>query len=371
MMSQREDLKYLLALNKIPGIGCKRFMSLLEYYKNGKTIWNLSKKDLMYVPNIDEKVSDSIIKQRTIIDPDKELLETIKKGINVVTIFDDNYPFLLKNIYDPPPIIYFKGELSQDKDNFSIAVVGSRKPTYYGRYVAEKISKQLALEGITVVSGMAIGVDTFAHKGSLAGGGRTIAVLGSGIDVPYPNRNINLMMEIAMNGAVISEFPPGTKPLPAHFPMRNRIISGLSLGILVVEAGPRSGALITADCGLEQGREVFSVPGNITSVNSKGTNRLIKQGAKLVDSVEDILEEFCLINLERSSNNDFKDNEVDDELSEEEKLVMQNIIGQNITTDYIVNMTGFSPKKVNLILSKLELKGKIKQLPGNTILKEL
>ena len=203
MMSQREDLKYLLALNKIPGIGCKRFMSLLEYYKNGKTIWNLSKKDLMYVPNIDEKVSDSIIKQRTIIDPDKELLETIKKGINVVTIFDDNYPFLLKNIYDPPPIIYFKGELSQDKDNVSIAVVGSRKPTYYGRYVAEKISKQLALEGITVVSGMAIGVDTFAHKGSLAGGGRTIAVLGSGIDVPYPNRNINLMMEIAMNGAVI------------------------------------------------------------------------------------------------------------------------------------------------------------------------
>ena len=169
MMSQREDLKYLLALNKIPGIGCKRFMSLLEYYKNGKTIWNLSKKDLMYVPNIDEKVSDSIIKQRTIIDPDKELLETIKKGINVVTIFDDNYPFLLKNIYDPPPIIYFKGELSQDKDNVSIAVVGSRKPTYYGRYVAEKISKQLALEGITVVSGMAIGVDTFAHKGSLAG----------------------------------------------------------------------------------------------------------------------------------------------------------------------------------------------------------
>ena len=163
-----------------------------------------------------------------------------------------------------------------------------------------------------------------------------------------------------MNGAVISEFPPGTKPLPAHFPMRNRIISGLSLGILVVEAGARSGALITADCGLEQGREVFSVPGNITSVNSKGTNRLIKQGAKLVDSVEDILEEFCLINLERSSNNDFKDNEVDDELSEEEKLVMQNIIGQNITTDYIVNMTGFSPKKVNLILSKLELKGKIK-----------
>ncbi len=370
MMSRRKDLKYLLALNKIPGVGCKRFTSLMEHYRNGEAVWNSSKKELMQVPNLDEKVCDSIINQRNIIDPDKELLETKEKGINVVTVYDDNYPFLLRNIYDPPQIIYFKGELSLDNDNVSIAVVGSRKPTYYGRYVAEKISKQLAMEGITVVSGMAIGVDTFAHKGALSGGGRTIAVLGSGVDVPYPKRNINLIQEIVKNGAVISEFPPGTGPLPAHFPMRNRIISGLSLGTLVVEAGARSGSLITADCALEQGREVFAIPGNITSVNSKGTNRLIKQGAKLVDTLEDILEEFCFINLERT-NNDINSMELDDGLSEDEKLVMQNITGQNITTDHLVDITGFSPKKINLILAKLELKGKIKQLPGNTILKEL
>ncbi|HHY13476.1 MAG TPA: DNA-protecting protein DprA [Thermoanaerobacterales bacterium] len=369
MKSQRDDLKYLLALNKLPGIGKKRFMSLVEHYSEGKRIWGLSKKELLSVPGFTERICDSMIEQRNLVDPNEVISEIDEKGINVVTVFDDDYPFLLKNIYDPPPIIYFKGELPSCPDSISIAVVGSRKPTQYGRYVAEKISKQMALEGITVVSGMAIGVDTFAHKGALSGKGETIAVLGSGLDVPYPKRNIGLMNEIAKNGAVISEFPLGTQPLPAHFPMRNRIISGLSLGILVVEAGARSGALITADCALEHGREVFAIPGNITSVNSKGTNRLIKQGAKLVDCLDDILEEFWLIKKDYL-NNDKPNDDNNGDLSEDEQMIMQNITGQRITTDYIVNKTGFSPKKVNLILAKLELKGKIKQLPGDTILKE-
>ncbi|MDI3540555.1 DNA processing protein DprA [Koleobacter methoxysyntrophicus] len=366
MLSKRDDLKFLLSLNKIPGIGSRRFLSIIEYFENGENFWHSSAKELMRVPGIDKRLCEAIFSYRSFINPDRELEIIIKKGINVITIYDSEYPYLLKNIYDPPPLLYFLGKLS-DNDRGTIAVVGSRKATSYGKYTAEKISRELAGEGITIISGMAVGIDTFAHKGALSGGGSTIAVLGSGVDVIYPKRNAGLMQEIIKNGAVISEFPPGTQPVQSNFPARNRVISGLALGTVVVEAGERSGALITADFALEQGREVFAVPGNINSIYSKGTNKLIKQGAKLVDSVYDILDELGISS--RKSQIPAKGCTGEGELSLEEQDILKNISGQGTTVDYIINITGFTAQKVNLILTKLELKGKIKHVPGNTFIR--
>jgi len=221
-----------------------------------------------------------------------------KTGINIVTCLDELYPKNLLNIYDRPPFLYVLGGLEQE--DIPVAIVGSRHASTYGKYTTDRISRELALRGITIVSGMARGIDSCAHRGALAAKGRTIAVLGSGLDVIYPPENKNLFTAIAQNGAVVSEFPLGTQPLSYHFPARNRIISGLSYGIVVVEAGEKSGSLITARLAMEQGREVFAIPGTIDSASSRGTNSLIKQGAKLIDSIDDILEDI-LPQLERSS----------------------------------------------------------------------
>ncbi len=216
---------------------------------------------------------------------------------------DKGYPTNLKYIYDPPPTLYVKGNILPE-DNIAIAIIGSRRATYYGLKNAENLSFELAAGGITIISGLARGVDSAAHRGALKAGGRTIAVLGSGLNIIYPPENEKLAREILQCGAVISEFPQGTAPLRQNFPRRNRIISGLSLGVVVVEAAKRSGALITANLALEQGREVFALPGKIDSFTSRGTHDLIKQGAKLVESAEDIIEELeplksCQINQKR------------------------------------------------------------------------
>ena len=222
---------------------------------------------------------------------DPGLLE--KNNVNTLSIEDEGYPECLKHIYDPPQTLFVKGGFLK-QDSLAVAIVGTRHPTVYGRDAAQRIAVECAAEGLTVVSGLARGIDTAAHKGALKAGGRTIAVLGSGILNIYPKQNQQLAEEIAENGAVITEFPVNAKPLPINFPQRNRIISGLSLAVVVVEAAARSGSLITAHCALEQGREVFALPGLARSVTSQGTHQLLKEGARLVETAQDILEELNL-----------------------------------------------------------------------------
>jgi len=218
--------------------------------------------------------------------------------VKTLGIADKDYPTNLRYIYDPPATVYLKGNIVPE-DNIAIAIVGSRRATHYGLKNAKSLAFELAVRGITIVSGLARGVDSAAHRGALEAKGRTIAVLGSGLNVIYPKENERLAEEIAQNGAVISEFPLDAGPQRYHFPRRNRVISGLSLGVVVVEAAQKSGALITANCALEQGREVFALPGKIDSFTSRGTHDLIKQGAKLVESIEDIIEELEPLNLEK------------------------------------------------------------------------
>jgi len=301
---------------------------------------------------------------------EQELERAQKLGVQVLTIEDRDYPFLLKQIYDPPIVLYVKGKFSE-RDKNSIGIVGSRRPSIQGRLNAEKFGFELASRGITVVSGMARGIDTAAHRGALNAKGRTIAVLGSGLDVIYPPENRDLSKEIAKNGAVISEFPFGTQPDRQNFPRRNRVVSGLSLGILVVEAGEKSGALITASFALEQGREVFAVPGNVNLPTTKGCHQLIKDGAKLVEKVEDVLEE---LNIEKVLKPENQGSTAIDStqgkgtetlpLSEEEKKVYKVIEKEPLYIDQIVRLTGMESFKASQILMKLEIRGLIRQLPG-------
>lgn len=256
----------------------------------------------------------------------------------------------------------------------SISIVGSRKATSYGLEAGEELAYQLSMLGITITSGMARGIDSSAHKGALKAKGRTIAVLGCGHDIIYPPENKALIEEIIKSGAVISEYLPGTKPMAMNFPARNRIISGISLGVVVIEAAENSGSLITANFALEQGREVFALPGNINRINSKGTNKLIKEGAKLTTCIEDILEELEIYNLIDNKkidgiDEDNIDNEIFDQkyyrgLDNEERRMIQCLKYEPLHVDYLANMTGYSIKHINSILTMLELKGVIEQMPG-------
>ncbi|HOJ09630.1 MAG TPA: DNA-processing protein DprA, partial [Clostridiales bacterium] len=291
-------------------------------------------------------------------------LEAIRKNqIEVITIHDELYPYYLKNIYDPPVVLYCKGKILANEN--AISLVGSRKATAYGLEAGEELAYQLACLGITVVSGMARGIDSSAHKGALKAQGRTIAVLGCGLDVVYPAENKVLMNNILEKGAVISEYLPGTMPFQRNFPARNRIISGMSLGVVVVEAAADSGSLITANFALEQGREVFALPGNINRINSTGTNMLIKEGAKLVMSVKDILEELSIYNLE--GENKIK-NPIEQTrykgLDKEERRIVECLKSESMYVDLLAKKAGYDIKYTNSILTMLELKGIIEQLPG-------
>lgn len=281
---------------------------------------------------------------------------------------DADYPRNLKYIYDPPQSIYIKGEITPE-DNIAIAVVGSRYASYYGLRNAEHFSFELAARGITIISGLARGVDSAAHRGALKAKGRTIAVLGSGLKVIYPPENRKLAEEITRNGAVISEFPLDTPPHRQNFPRRNRIISGLSLGVLVVEAAKRSGALITAYLALEQGREVFALPGRIDSFTSQGTNDLIKQGAKLVETIEDIVEELEPFQPSPNKSEQTRLNETDAQMlkprmSPQEEQVYSCLSGEPIHIDMVMQEVTLSYGKLLTSLLKLEHKRLARELPG-------
>jgi DNA processing protein len=298
-----------------------------------------------------------------------------KMGADIITWLDERYPANLLNIYDRPAFLFVLGQLPDDM--IPVAMVGSRNATAYGRFTTDRLSRELALRGITIVSGMARGIDSCAHRGALAARGTTIAVLGSGLDVIYPLENKKLFDTISQNGAVISEYPPGTQPVPYHFPARNRIISGISYGVVVVEAGEKSGSLITASLAMEQGRDVFAIPGTIDSAHSRGTNSLIKQGAKLIDTIDDILEDV-LPQLERPSSRPTQRQQVmfSDTFSEKDmgknngplpppfEEILKTLSEKTIHVDDIIAATGLPPANVLSMLITLELKGIIEQHPG-------
>ena len=298
-----------------------------------------------------------------------ELAKIKDSGIRLITLNDDSYPQNLKAIYDPPPYLYVKGGF-KNEDRLSVAIIGSRSATNYGRQITETISKELSSLGITIVSGMARGIDSFAHQSTLDAGGRTIAVLGCGIDIAYPPENKALMERIRNSGAIISEFPFGAPPEAVNFPQRNRIISGLSLGTVVIEAADDSGSLITANYAVEQGRELFAVPGNITSKMSKGSNSLIKKGAKLVNSADDIIEELIpRLKGELKDIRSLKNSAAIANLSDEERLVFDNISLEPKHIDKLTIESKMPTNKTSALLLNMELKGAVKRLSGNMFIR--
>lgn len=299
--------------------------------------------------------------------------------IRKITIDDAEYPKNLKNIYKPPKVLYVNGKLLE-QDEMAVALVGSRRATAYGLEMSEKLAYELALQGVTIVSGMALGIDSAAHMGALKARARTIAVMGSGHNVIYPPQNKKLYEEIAKSGAVVTEFEDNMEPLSYNFPQRNRIISGLSLGVVVVEAARNSGALITANFAAEQGRTVFAVPGKISSITSSGANELIKDGARLVQSVDDIMEELSLCEITPVSGDkkEALDNKIEkmtnayiyNSLTDDERKVYKALSDEPIYVDEIFKKTGLEPAKASRVLLGLELKKVIRQLPGNQFVRK-
>lgn len=352
------DCKFWVALNMVKGLTPVNKKKLLSRFHSPERILAASLKELS---EVGETVAKKIVEQRDGLKAEQEISLAKERDVRIVTIEDKFYPANLKAIFDPPIVIYLKGEIRAE-DRIAISIVGSRMATLDGRLTGERFSSSLAVKGVTVVSGMARGIDSAVHRGALKAMGRTIAVLGSGLDVIYPPENRRLFEEIAKNGAVISEFPFGTEPKGYNFPQRNRIISGLSLGVVVVEAASKSGALTTANLALEQGREVFAVPGRVSSRYSKGTNRLIKEGAKLTETVDDILEEFEFLRdrvgqgskEEKKINLYGEEKKIYDLLSKEEPMHI----------DMLTNKSGLSSHQVASTLMGLELKNLVRQLRG-------
>jgi DNA processing protein len=364
-----EDIFYWLALSLTPGLGSILIKRLLDRFKTPEAVFRAPLKDLLKIEGLGEKVARKIQEGplEKVVKRELSLLEEVKGRI--VSLKGDDYPKRLKDIYDPPAVLYVRGEL-RNEDELAVAVVGSRKTSPYGRWITEKIGQDLACHGVTVVSGMARGIDSVAHKGALQGGGRTIAVLGCGIDVIYPSENRNLFYQIIEHGAVLSEFPMGSPPEGGHFPRRNRIISGLSIGVVIVQASAGSGSLITAGYALEQGREVFAVPGNVGAEGSRGTNQLIKEGAKLVESSEDILEE--VLPQWRRERETVREVETPGrDLAGGEKILYELLGETPLHIDALIQGSQLDPGKVSSLLLNLELKGLIFQWPGKCFSKKM
>lgn len=355
------EKKYWIWLSSIPGIGSKSCLNLIRHFGSAENVYQCSFSELMDSCVIREKAAKTITEHRNIENVDEYLKIMKENNIKAYTILENEYPENLKNIYDPPPVLYVKGDILKE-DALAVGIVGSRKASDYGLKAAHRIASRLAELGITIVSGMAMGIDSAAHKGALAAKGRTIAVFACGLKYIYPMTNLRLSQEIQKSGAIISEYPFDTEAFANQFPARNRIISGMSLGVIVVEAGEKSGSLITADFALEQGREVFAVPGNINSPNSKGTNELIKNGAKLISKIEDITEELNLkiVYKEKTGINDYEKHNI----SLEEGRILAFLNNKMGDKDEIAAATELQPGKAMAALTMLEIKGLIQQTGG-------
>jgi len=352
-----------IALNMMPGIGPVKVRGLIECLGSVEAIFTASPNELMQGKGIGQKLCDNIISQRERINPRHEEEDAHELGAKIITIADEAYPKALKEIHDPPMALYVRGDIVE-RDQHAVAVVGSRNCSHYGTLAADRLSYGLSSAGYTVISGLARGIDTSAHLGALKGKGRTIAVLGSALDELYPTENEELAERIVKQGAVISEFPLGTKPGRTTFPMRNRIITGLSLGTLVVEAGMKSGAMISVDEATAQGRLIFAVPGRIDNKNAQGCHFLIKNGAKLVESFKDITDEFeYLFTPETKPAERPKP-----KLNEVETRVMALLeTAGGMDVDTLIREGKLDPARVNGVLIGLEMKRMIKVLPGRFI----
>jgi len=355
-----KDLKYWVALTLIPGIGRARFSRLEQHFGDMVQAWHAGPAELE-ASGLDARSVRSIVSRRPEISPDAEMDRLERYNIAALTWHDAGYPARLKEIYDPPPVLYVRGAFTA-ADEWALAVVGTRRPTYYGREVAEQIAGDLARNKITVISGLARGIDAVAHQAALDAGGRTIAVLGCGLDSVYPSVHVKLARDIMERGALVSEFPLGTQPRRENFPLRNRIMSGMSLGVLVVEADEKSGALITANLALEQDREVFAVPGSVLSPASRGTNRLIQEGAKLVRGANDILEE---LNLTMAVQQVEAKQAIPATDTESVILgVLQQLSPEPAHIDEVGRQCGIPMPEVSSALMTMELKGMVKQVGG-------
>ncbi len=342
--------RYYVGFNRVPGIGPARLAGLIERCGSVEAAWYAS-PDEMAQAGLDRKSRESLLKARQSLNLDAELARIFEAGAQLLTIEDAAYPRVLAQIAAPPPLLYVRGSFTV-LDDWALAVVGTRSPTTYGKEATRRIVTDLARSGLTIVSGLAMGIDSVAHQAALDAEGRTIGVLGCGIDILYPDRNIRLAEQMVACGAVISDYPLGTRPYPANFPPRNRIISGLTAGTLVTEAGTKSGALITVEFALEQGRDVFAVPGTIFSQKSQGVHQLIRSGAELVTCAQDILESLNLMTLQVQQ-------ECSATLPEDptEAALMTHLSAEPQHVDVLCRASGMSSSLVSATLTLLELKG--------------
>jgi DNA processing protein len=361
-----EDLLYTLSLTYVNSIKASDIKRLLDHFPDSRSIFSSDARSLIGClenRNHAGALAELILRFRDFDRVKRDIDNARKLNVSVISYRSPEYPKSLRFIPDPPPVIYVCGKILPE-DSLAVAIVGTRSPTTYGVSAAISLSRDLASYGVTVVSGLARGIDSASHTETIKSGGRTIAVMANGPDITYPSENSKLRKKIEENGAVITEFPPGTKPDKWRFPTRNRIIAGLSVGCVVVEAPVKSGALITARLAADYNREVFAVPGNITSIKSTGCNKLLKEGASPVTCVEDILEEFE-IKLEKKK----KIIPDKDTLNNEEKIILDLITGEGILGEMIIQSSDFPSFKVSSLLTGLELKGFVKKLPGNSYIK--
>ncbi len=349
-----KDLKYWLAFSHLPQIGAARLLSLLKFFPNLKTAWQASDQEINQT-NLDQRSKENIILHRVNIDPDKLLAEVEKQQIKIWLFTDQSYPPLLKEIYDPPAILYYRGDLNIQKN--TLAIVGTRKISPYGTQIVKDLIPPLCHYHLVTVSGMALGVDALVHQETLSADGQTVAVLGNGLDDAnlYPSSNRYLAKKIiAAGGLLISEYPPGTLPLKQHFPRRNRIISGLSQAVLVIEGDIESGSLITATTALEQNREVMAVPGSIYANNSAGPNNLIKKGAHLISGYQDIID---ILNLQ-----EIYQPPIAQPTDPKQQLIIEILTSQPMDIDEIIRRTQIPAAEINMHLSIMELQKMIKKM---------
>lgn len=359
------DPAAVLHLCTVPRLGSRRIRALIARFKSPEAVFNASIRQLVQVEGIEKTLAENIKKGGKPDFVQSQISKAKQYHVQILTYWDADYPALLRQLSDPPLVLFFRGQLTC-LQNLGIGIVGTRIPSSYGKLTAEKFSRELAERGIVVVSGLARGVDTIVHRAVVQANGQTIAVLGSGLDKIYPDENKKLAGEIIKDGLVLSEFPMGAKPDAPHFPRRNRIISGLSVGILVIEAGEKSGALITADFALEQNREVFAVPGNINNPKSIGTNRLIQQGAKAVLSVGDLLEEIGQAIPQKE-----KQKRLSVQLTKQEEQIYNILSNEPKHIDFVASECQMPTSQALGILLTLELKNVVQQLAGKNFVKSL
>ncbi|MFA5925583.1 MAG: DNA-processing protein DprA [Parcubacteria group bacterium] len=366
MEENEKELLFWHAFNNVFGFGPQRYKKLSAFFPDLKTAWHSPRQDLLR-SGIGEKQTDYFLTEREKISPEKLFAELLKEKIEIITINSESYPPLLKEIPSAPAVIYVKGNINI-LNNKAVAVVGSRKFTAYGQRVAENLSRDLARSGLSIVSGLALGIDAVSHRATLSASGATLAILGSGLDDPsiFPRENFNLARSIVENdGALLSEYPPRTPSFKQNFPARNRIMAGLTLGTLVVEAALDSGSLITAGLALDFGREVFAVPGPIFSPQSAGTNYLIKNGAKLVESSSDVLQELRIASPGQGA----LQLKVFEPKTREEKSIWNVLSSDPLHVDKISKMTKLNPATVGSVLSVLEVEEAVKNVGGQNYIK--